>query len=143
MELHGSSYHGCFYERFISLTLTCLRRTLGWSYVTIKTIQTIINEIKAIVNDRPLTFVSSNIADEEPMTPSLVLYGWKITTTTYQQTDVQDTVNICSGKYDILQCAQLQKNILDNLWKRWKRISHVITRIPSVYRKQIDSNQHW
>ena len=41
-------------------------------------LQTIVNEIKSILNDRSITYVSSDINDSEALTPSHLLHGRKI-----------------------------------------------------------------
>jgi transposase InsO family protein len=63
-------WYGGFWERLIGLTKTTLRKILGRRFVTMETLQTIVTEIEAVMNDRPITYVSSNIDDLEPLTPS-------------------------------------------------------------------------
>lgn len=43
------------------------------------TLHTLVVEIEAILNDRPLTYISSDVRDEEPLTPSHLLYSRRIT----------------------------------------------------------------
>ena len=45
-------------------------------------------EIEAILNDRPLTYVSASIDDFDPLTPSHLLYGTRITSLPHP--DVED-----------------------------------------------------
>ena len=72
-------WYGGFWERLIGLTKTTLKKVLGRASVDLTTLQTITVEIEAILNDRPLTHVSSNVIDEEPLTPAHLLYGRRIT----------------------------------------------------------------
>ena len=58
--------YGGFWERLIGLTKSTLKKTLGRASVTPEELQTLIVEVEAILNDRPITFVSSEINDEEP-----------------------------------------------------------------------------
>lgn len=37
---------------------------------------TVLQEVEAIINSKPLSYVSSNIADIDPVTPNSVLMGW-------------------------------------------------------------------
>ena len=55
------------------------KKVLERANVRLTELQTIVTEIEAILNDRPLTFISSNIDDEQPLTPSHLLYGRRIT----------------------------------------------------------------
>ncbi|XP_071177729.1 uncharacterized protein [Mytilus edulis] len=93
-------WYGGWWERFIGITKTCLRKTLGRSYVTMDTLQTILTEIEAIINDRPLTYVSPDIEDEEPLTPSHLLYGRRITLTPYPQPNIE-YIAVNSGKQEL------------------------------------------
>lgn len=61
-------WKGGYYERLIGLAKTHMRRTLGKSYLAEDEFQTIIIEIEAIVNCRPLTFMS-DVEMELPLRP--------------------------------------------------------------------------
>ena len=54
-------WYGGFWERLIGLTKTTLKKVLGRASVDLTMLQTIIVEIEAILNDRPLTHVSSDV----------------------------------------------------------------------------------
>ncbi|VDI32061.1 Hypothetical predicted protein, partial [Mytilus galloprovincialis] len=62
-------------ERLIGLTKNCIKKVLGRALVTFRVLETIVIEIEAILNDRPLTHVSTDLTDDEPLTPSHLLYG--------------------------------------------------------------------
>ena len=66
--------YGGFWERLIDLTKNSLKKVLGKANVTLEELQTISSETEAILNDRPLTHVSSELEDAEPLTdiPSTV-----------------------------------------------------------------------
>jgi hypothetical protein len=72
-----ATWYGVFWERLIGFTKTVLKKVLGRAHVTFSCLQTIIVEIEAVLNDRPLT--SSDIEDEESLKPSHLLYGRRIT----------------------------------------------------------------
>lgn len=55
-----------------------MKKTLGRTHATLESIQTIIVEVKALLNDRPLTYTSSDINDPEPITPAHLVYGKRI-----------------------------------------------------------------
>ena len=73
-------WYGGYWERFIRLTKNAIKKTLGRAHVTLASLQTIIVEIEAHLNIRPLTYVSSDLNDLEPLTPSHLLYGRVIDT---------------------------------------------------------------
>ena len=70
-------WYGGFWERMIGLTKQALKKTLGRAFVTLNQLETIIVEIEAMLNDRPLTYVSPDLTDPQPLTPSPshLLYG--------------------------------------------------------------------
>ena len=73
-----------FWEHLIGFTKTTLKKVLGRTYVSLAGLQTITTEIEAILSDRPITYVSSNIGEPEPLTPSHLLYGRCITRLPHQ-----------------------------------------------------------
>ncbi|XP_060588887.1 uncharacterized protein LOC132744251 [Ruditapes philippinarum] len=72
-------WFGGWWERMIGLVKTALKKVLGRSFVTFVVLQTILTEIEAILNDRPLTYVTSDTLDPEPLTPSHLLHGRRLT----------------------------------------------------------------
>ena len=83
-------WYGGFWERLIGMTKTVVRKVLGRSFITLEALQTLIVEIEAVLNDRPLTYQSSDIIDPEPLTPSHLLYGRRITTLPYSVTEDEE-----------------------------------------------------
>jgi len=51
----------------------------------LKILQTILVEVEALWNDRALTYVSDDPKDHEPLTPSHLLSGRRITSLPYEQ----------------------------------------------------------
>ena len=51
----------------IGLTKTALQKILGRAFVTLPILQMQRVEIKAVLNDRPLIYVSSDLNDFEPL----------------------------------------------------------------------------
>ena len=72
-------WFGGFWERLIGLSKNALKKTLGRAFITLLELQTLTVEIEGILNDRPLTYASSDLQDDKPLTPSHLLYGRRIT----------------------------------------------------------------
>ena len=66
-------WYGGFWERLIGLTKTVLKKVLGRSFITFEALQTLAVEIEAVLNDRPLTYLSADMNDPDPLTPSHLL----------------------------------------------------------------------
>ena len=106
-------WYGGFWERLIGLTKTSLKKILGRQFVTMETLQTIVSEIEAVMNDRPLTHVSSNIDDLEPLTPSNVFYGRKMTSLPYHQHYTDDEIMfVQSDQTTLTNRSRTQANII-------------------------------
>ena len=71
-------WYGGFWERLIGMVKVSLKKVLGRAFITLTALQTIIVEVEATLNDRPLTYLSSNTEDPEPLTPSHLLCGRRI-----------------------------------------------------------------
>ena len=76
-------WYGGFWERLIGLTKTTLKKVLGRTFISLINLQTIVVEIEAILNDRPLTYTSADLNDPEPLCPSHLLYGRQIVSLPY------------------------------------------------------------
>ena len=83
--LQRTPWYGGWWERLIELTKSCLRKVLGKAFVSLAGLQTVATEVECILNDRSLTYVSSDQVDEEPLTPSHLLYGRIITSLNYTE----------------------------------------------------------
>ena len=57
----------------------CLKKSVGRNCLSYDEILTLITEVEAVHNSRPLTYVSSEDV-EEPLTPSHLLIGYRILT---------------------------------------------------------------
>ncbi len=63
MEIHPSlnPWFGAIWERLIGTVKNGLRKVLGKAVVTFHELYTIILQLESTINDRPLTYVNSDI----------------------------------------------------------------------------------
>ena len=60
---------GGFYERLVGLTKRALRKTIGMRSLTERQLITVLTEVEAVVNSRPLVYVDSDINSSLPISP--------------------------------------------------------------------------
>ena len=71
-------WYGGFWEHLIGLTKQAVKKMLGGAFITLLQLQTIVVEIEAMLNYKPLTYVYSDISDPEPLTLSHLSCGRRI-----------------------------------------------------------------
>ena len=109
-----------FWERLIGLTKSTIKKVLCRAAVNLCTLQTIV-DVEAILNDRPLTYVSSDINDAETLTPSHLLYGRRITSLPYLlvgSDEVSDPTY--QSNEDFLRKAERLALLIQHFWKYWR-----------------------
>ncbi len=109
---HGAHYGG-IWERLIRMVKTVFRSVTSEQYLDEEGLQTVMCEVEAILNSRPLTSVSDNPNDLEPLTPNHLL-----------QLKVQPLLPpglfVKEDLYSKRRWRQVQY-IANLFWKRWIR----------------------
>ena len=68
-------WHGGFYERMVGVIKSALIKTLGRALVTFEEFRTILLELAAVINDRPITAVPAEADAPSALTPAQFLRG--------------------------------------------------------------------
>jgi len=74
-----------------------------------------------MLNDRPLTYVSSDLSDPEPITPSYLLYGRRVQKIPYDledSDDLDDPDFLTPGM--IKKQIDKQTQVINQFWVCWK-----------------------
>ena len=133
-------WYGGWWERLIGLTKMSLKKVLGRSKISLTVLQTLVVEVEAILNDQPLTHVSSDLDDNEPLTPAHLLHGHRITSLPHEYVEEQDLNDPTYGNNtDISQRAQLQAFLLNQFQARWKY--EYLTSLREYHRTKGNNNQ--
>ncbi|XP_069178961.1 uncharacterized protein [Procambarus clarkii] len=73
--LPRAQWHGGLYERMIGMVKCFLRKTLHCQTIALQELQTVAIEIEAQVNSQPLTYLSDEVLQREPLSPAHLMYG--------------------------------------------------------------------
>ena len=109
----GASHHGGVWERLIRMVRKVLFSVLQQQSLDDESLHTILCEVEAILNDRPITKVSDDVNDLEALTPNhiLLLKGKPLLAPgLFQENDL----------YIRRRWRQVQY-LSDLFWKRWTR----------------------
>ena len=115
-NLEKAPWWGGIFDRMIKSAKRCLKKAIGKNCLTHDELLTLVTEVEAVLNSRPLTYVSSEDAGE-PLTPSHLLVGYRIMT--LPDPSVPDDSDYSPGTLT-RRMNHLAKT-LGRFWKRWKK----------------------
>ncbi|KAM7287714.1 uncharacterized protein ISCGN_031405 [Ixodes scapularis] len=125
-----AAWWGGFWDRMVRTVKTCLRKVLGKDRYNFEKLTTILHEVEAIVNSRPLTFLHASSGEQEVLTPAHFLTGKRLTSLpTLCEPDTKiDTSN------DLTRLWKHHQRQLDHFWTRWRR-KYLLQWTFSTYRR--------
>ncbi|XP_050357238.1 uncharacterized protein LOC126777960 [Nymphalis io] len=116
----GTSWHfippnapnfGGLWEAGIKSAKTHLKRVIGDSTLTFEELSTVLTQIEACLNSRPMTYLSEDPGDPQPLTPGHFLIGEQMVAIPDEApTDVQVTG---------LQRWKLTQKMVNDFWRKW------------------------
>ena len=116
-----SPWYGGFWERLIGIVKNTLRKVLGRAFVTENELNTLLTEIEASINDRPLTNISTEPGSLIPLTPSQLMTGRLITPLPYVTPDLDDPAWIPTNERESLIERHKKLGELHNhFWSRFR-----------------------
>jgi len=119
-NLEKAPWWGGFFERMVQSVKRCLRKTIGRAKLTYDELSTVLTEVEAIVNSRPLSYLSSEDLDE-PLTPHHLLTGRRLlslpnVTGLVDRTDEDFVVN----SDELNARVKRLTSVLEDYWIRWR-----------------------
>lgn len=110
---------GGFYERLMRTLKQPLKKVLGRSSLSSDDMYTVLTEVEAMVNSRPLTFISDDPDEASYITPATFLIGREVTSI---------PVKPCTGKEpganttrkEMNKILTAQNKYLELIWKMWR-----------------------
>ena len=114
-----AAWHGGFFERLVKSVKDPLAKTLGRSLVSFDVLRTIIQEIAAVVNSRPLTHQSDDPDELKPITPADFLGSSGVIPLSMQVPSERETHPLSAP--ELLRAARASANYSRHLASRWQR----------------------
>ena len=113
-------WFGAIWERLIGVLKAGLKKVLARALVSIEELLTVVTELEATINDRPLTYASGDKDDLEPITPSMLLYGRRLVTYPHLiDDDVESDPDYTERAGEMRVRLDYVTKIFNHLWKRW------------------------
>ena len=94
-----------------------LKKSVGLRNLTRTELETILHEIEACINSRPLTFVGDVIHDRSPLTPACFLIGKG---NMYEPDKLKDQ-DLDIKKEDLEERMFVRNLVLDKFWTMWSK----------------------
>ena len=107
----SASWWGGFWERMVGVLKQILRKVLGRASLTYEDLVTLLCDCEAVVNQRPLTYVSNDIKDLAPLTPMMFLRDLECTGV--PDCDAVDAQSLCKR-------VLYKQKLRDDLRKRFR-----------------------
>ncbi|XP_064470007.1 uncharacterized protein LOC135384748 [Ornithodoros turicata] len=116
-------WSGAFYERLICSVKNAIRKTLSRRLIDFAEMRTLLTEVEAMINSRPLTFVYSDDAVPVPLTPASMIIGRRLLS--------RPATNSTPSAEVLEDAAQSNKTMhamwkrrdayIDAVWERWQK----------------------
>lgn len=128
--VEAAPWWGGWWERLVGTVKTALRKVLGRSCLCSEELSTILTEIEAVLNSRPLTYSENDASDPVAITPAHFLVGQPLTTLPEAMTK-SDEMSTHDGN-ECRRRFQHQQKMTEDFWKRWKH--EYLLQLPSAHR---------
>lgn len=136
---------GGFYERMIGLMKRKLKKTIGKASLNPVELSTVLTEIEAILNNRPLTYTYSYIDDGPPLTPSHFLCGRRLMSIPYPEptTDDPDYSPTDVTPNELTKRWAYREKLMKVFWNQWRAeyLTSLRARTSLVEKKESQPNQ--
>ncbi|XP_031341104.1 uncharacterized protein LOC116169216 [Photinus pyralis] len=106
-------HQGGMWESGVKSTKMHLKKVLGNTHLTYEDFSTVLIQIEAVLNSRPLSSLSSDPSDLNPLTPAHFLIGRPMC--------ALPEPNLAAIKENRLSIYQRAQQIMQHFWKRWSR----------------------
>ena len=118
-NLARAPWWGGMFERMVRSTKRCLKKAVGSRRLTYEELNTVLVEIEAVLNSRPLTYIYEDDV-EVPLTPSHLFCGRRLLDKPEQGYEPEDD-DVLLDRKDMITQTKGSEAVVDHFWKRWSR----------------------
>ena len=101
------------WERIAKSVKTPLKTILGHALLSTTELYTILTDIEAMINSRPLTYLGDDIRDPEPITPAHLSVGRSLQS-------IPNGSIMEENRGHVIQRFLYHQRLLNHFWKRWR-----------------------
>lgn len=113
--LEWAPWWGRFYERMIGTAKRCLRKVLGNAKLNADELLTVLTEVEATLNSRPLTYEYDEVG-AEMLTPSHLIYGRRLLSLPVEARNDEE-----ESETGLLKRFRYLARLRIHFWKRWRK----------------------
>lgn len=122
-----AAWWGGFWERLVRSVKNCLKAAIGKAKLSIDDLTTLLAEVESVVNARPITYVTSDHNDLEPLAPSNFLTNCKC---------ILSSPDISNDGSAIANSWSLRQSLIKNYMKRWR--TEYLCQLRSIHHNKPD-----
>ena len=116
-NLPKAPWWGGMYERMVRVTKRCLKKAIGAQRLNYEELLTILTEVEAVVNNRPLTYLDEQDVDSI-LTPSHLFCGRRTLDRTGEC--AKNSIPNLDAE-QVVRRTRLVNTIVEHFWKRWSK----------------------
>ncbi|GBM47722.1 hypothetical protein AVEN_16318-1 [Araneus ventricosus] len=113
------AWWGGFYERLVKSVKECLRKVLGRALLSFEELSTILTEVEAVLNSRPLTYVYNDLREPLPLQPVQFLNFARSDSTL--PINFKEIIAAGSSRPSLIKRKKYQDLLAKQLWSKWKK----------------------
>lgn len=127
-NVEGAPWWGGFFERMVRCVKSCLKRILGKSALSFEELYTVLVEVEAVINSRPITFVYNDHNEPDPLSPSNFIIGSRLTVLPSPECKTESTRSELTKRWKHRQL------LLEHFWKRFYK-EYILELRTAIYSK--------
>ena len=119
-NVEKAPWWGGVFERLVKSAKRCLRKVIGTACLSYDELLIVVTEVEAVLNSRPLTYVSSEDV-EEPLTLSHLMLGYRVMSLADHSNVNLDDPDLYESPDSLNRRFKHLATIMKKFWSRWRK----------------------